>query len=61
MKNSLLDNIDIRPLVGGVLLFVQGLSELINDCQDFAELEEEVQKLPIREYVPRFLPGCSKR
>lgn len=44
MLNTLLD-LDIRPLVGGVLLFAQGVKKLLTECRDFAKLEEEVQKL----------------
>jgi hypothetical protein len=46
MKNPA--DIDIRPVVGGFLLFAQGVSKLITECRDFAKLEEEVQKLSSR-------------
>jgi len=37
--------LDIRQIVGAVLLFVKGLVKIINECRDFYELEKEVQKL----------------
>ena len=37
--------IDIRQIVGGVLLFVSGLEKLIEECKDFYELEKGVHEL----------------
>ncbi len=37
--------LDIRHIVGAVLLFVKGLVEIIEGCRDFYELEKRVQEL----------------
>ncbi|NPV30676.1 MAG: ISLre2 family transposase [Firmicutes bacterium] len=37
--------LDIRHIVGAVLLFVKGLVKLIGECEDFSELEKGVHKL----------------
>lgn len=36
---------DIRPVIGGILLFVQEVEKLLAECQDFGKLEEGVKKL----------------
>ncbi len=37
--------LDIRHIVGAVLLFVKGLVKLIGECEDFSELEKGVHEL----------------
>ncbi|SMB93595.1 Uncharacterised protein family (UPF0236) [Thermanaeromonas toyohensis ToBE] len=37
--------IDIRQIVGGVLLFASGLEKLIGECKDFYELEKGIHEL----------------
>lgn len=37
--------LNIRHIVGAVLLFVSGLIKLINECHDFYELEKGIQEL----------------
>ncbi len=45
MQSNTLLELDIRPVVGGILLFTKGVRKLLTECRDFAKLEEEVQKL----------------
>jgi len=37
--------LDVRPIVGGVLLFAEGLQKLIGECKDFYELEKGIHEL----------------
>ncbi|KUK36453.1 MAG: Uncharacterized protein XD66_0828 [Thermacetogenium phaeum] len=37
--------LDIRHIVGAVLLFVEGLVKLIGECKDFSELEKGIHGL----------------
>lgn len=48
MQDKNLFEHDIRPVVGGILLFTQGVEKLLTECQDFSKLEEELQKLSLR-------------
>ncbi|SHF35989.1 hypothetical protein SAMN02745218_02046 [Desulfofundulus australicus DSM 11792] len=37
--------LNIRQIVGAVLLFVKGLIELLGSCKDFYELEKGIHEL----------------
>lgn len=37
--------LDIRHIIGAVLLFVSGLVKLIRECKDFYELEKGIHEL----------------
>ncbi|AIS52122.1 hypothetical protein TKV_c09430 [Thermoanaerobacter kivui] len=52
--------LDIRHIVGIILLFVQGLTRIIRESKDFYELERGIHELN-KKYRNNFLRGQQKR
>ncbi|AIS52136.1 hypothetical protein TKV_c09570 [Thermoanaerobacter kivui] len=52
--------LDIRHIVGIILLFVQGLMKIIRESKDFYELERGIHELN-KKYQDNFLSGQQKR